>query len=531
MGHGILGPGVGAGIPIWQYWWVSQYLLGTAPGPLLQSTHLLFPIGTPLIWESPLLLALGSTLAAAVGPFWSYNSLYLISFPAAGTALYALAKRYGRSDEAAFIGAIAFMFCPPMLTQHLLGQIPETLLFTLPLLLLTLERGNLFFVGLASALACASSPYVGATAGITVAIWAAIDIRRPNLNKLLAAAIAGAVPTILFGYFPILVHAKELTGNAGTYSVSLLSWIDPLAWHPLAIFDRTGIPLEERSVFLGLTIPLLAIGAFRNHRDSIRLFLWLAAAGALLALGPHLRLAYSESPIPLPYALLETLPGFSLFRAPARFASVFWLAAALLAATGFDGWKDRIPRQWRGISHLIVAVIFMLEVGIPWAVRRTTPIADKGVYTIIAEDEGQGAVLEVPVTLHKIGNMSINAQRRMLAAPQHRNPMVAAHLARIPEGALQPFVEQDLLIELTHPHVLVPLENRRDLAARRSALTTRGKESLRELGIEWVIHHTLETKTDEKTHQAYTRLLEDSLGTPISSDAYGRKLYRIPPSF
>lgn len=72
----------------------------------------------------------------------------------------------------------------------------------------------------------------------------------------------------------------------------------------------------------------------------IAALLLLAAAGALLALG-----AYN----PLYYLLWRFVPGFDLFRGPARWLALFALAVALLAGIGLD----RLKREGRTDENLL----------------------------------------------------------------------------------------------------------------------------------------------------------------------------------
>ncbi len=91
----------------------------------------------------------------------------------------------------------------------------------------------------------------------------------------------------------------------------------------------------------------LAVRAWRRHTPEAGMHIrpvLLVIAGVLLALG-----AYS----PLTYPLWRFVPGFDLFRAPARWLELYALGAALLAALGMDGLSHlRLTRPALPARHL-----------------------------------------------------------------------------------------------------------------------------------------------------------------------------------
>ncbi len=103
--------------------------------------------------------------------------------------------------------------------------------------------------------------------------------------------------------------------------------VSPL-WRPVA-WDPFHTSPEENLLYLGLAPLLLALGAIGRdvRRDPTVLLLTALAAGTLLlALGRY---------VP-GFGLLARLPGFSFFRAPARWELGTTLALAILSGKGFD---------------------------------------------------------------------------------------------------------------------------------------------------------------------------------------------------
>lgn len=124
------------------------------------------------------------------------------------------------------------------------------------------------------------------------------------------------------------------------------------AWRPIA-WDPFHTSPEECLVHVGLVPLFLAVlAAWREWRRdaAIRLLTILAATTLLLSLGPY---------VP-GFRWLIKLPGFSFFRAPARWTLPASLALAILAGKGFDRWRSW-PRPGRAIRWLtVVAAAWVL---------------------------------------------------------------------------------------------------------------------------------------------------------------------------
>jgi hypothetical protein len=117
----------------------------------------------------------------------------------------------------------------------------------------------------------------------------------------------------------------------------------PLVWDPLHAMP------EESLTYIGL-VPLFLAGmaVVRTvRRDAaVRLLLIVALVTLILSLGP-----YAPG-----FRYLILLPGFSFFRAPARWSLVMSLALAILAGKGFDRWPEW-PRPDRALRRFIIVVV------------------------------------------------------------------------------------------------------------------------------------------------------------------------------
>ena len=166
-------------------------------------------------------------------------------------------------------------------------------------------------------------------------------------GALLALALAGVQ----------LLPTLELTGLSSRQGGLAANEVLSFSLHPLllagALLPGYGQSLfSEYVAFLPLTALLLAGWAAwqRRSEPAGRALLLLALLGLFLALGRF-------NPA---YWLLARLPGFNLFRAPARWLVLYGLGMALLAGAGLDDLRRSggLPRRALGLgSALLLALM------------------------------------------------------------------------------------------------------------------------------------------------------------------------------
>ena len=124
---------------------------------------------------------------------------------------------------------------------------------------------------------------------------------------------------------------------------------------------RAGDPFQEDFIYLGF-IPLVLIffSPAQRHKRDMLFFLLLTAAALLLALGSN---------TPLYKYIIQYLPGFSLFRIPARWLLVVNLGLAVLAGYGMETVLTQgiSRRQWMVLAAGSLAVLLIL--GLSWLWR------------------------------------------------------------------------------------------------------------------------------------------------------------------
>lgn len=230
--------------------------------------------------------------------------------------------------------------------------------------------------GLAAVLAIQVLPghfqlaFITQAACLMLVVWGLVE--RPDGARRafhqtwrLAAAIAAVVPLAAMQLLP----THELAGQVGSrrdfdylsgfasspfhlisYIAPGLFHVSPL-WRPLA-WDPFHTSPEEHLAYIGLIpffLAFLALKRFWRRDPAIRALAWVAFGTLLLSLGP-----YAPG-----FRWLIRLPGFSFFRAPARWGLATELALALLAARGFDGLLAQRPSR-RALRRFALAVVLPL---------------------------------------------------------------------------------------------------------------------------------------------------------------------------
>ena len=124
-----------------------------------------------------------------------------------------------------------------------------------------------------------------------------------------------------------LTYAQAAAG--GLAPVDLLTMLLPYGFRADPAVQWMRYPYWESTVYIGVVGLFLAVvGLVYGQRRVVLPLVGVGVAGLFLAMS-------SNAPVDL-YGLLWSLPGFSSMRAPVRYALVFELALALLAAVGVD---------------------------------------------------------------------------------------------------------------------------------------------------------------------------------------------------
>ncbi len=334
-----------------------------------------FPSRANLAWSTmdPLAGAVALPVSLALGPVVAYNVSLVLQLALAAFFARLLCLRVCENQIAALVGGACFGFSP-FLLAHSLGHLSLVTAFPAPLYFLALDRlltsnkpgwkdGTL----LGGALLLTALAHYNYTVICILAtlVVIAVDIALGGWQLLWRSwkALACGAVTFVVVFSPMLAM---LVGNAADrpkprgiehvqqYSADVLGFLIP-SWNHILLgrFARrmdlsVFVAGYEGTVYIGIVILALAVfGAIKARELGRTRWMWqaltLGVAFYLLSLGPSLRVLGHATSIPGPAALLYRLPGLDFVSAPARFAVITALAAAILVSLGITFLLERLP--------------------------------------------------------------------------------------------------------------------------------------------------------------------------------------------
>ena len=523
FGSALPGDGRDAWQNYWDYWWLRTAL---AEWRNPYQTPLLYaPYGVPLYLHTlnpfnglvtlPLQIAFGLTAA--------YNSVVILSLTLAAFFASLLVGHVSGGRRAGFVGGIIYAFGSYHFAQ-LLGHanliasewLPA---YILALLVATEARGRARLLPAFGAilslllLTFCDWQYV-LFAGVFTACYAPYHaLARRSLTPLAVAATIGGAWAIVAAPLT-LATARELRDTATArpailgaerFSADLLSFFvpSPLQTWWGAWAERVGglavAPAVERGVFLGVLPLLLALSGLWLARRRAAFWALFAALCFLLALGPILQIAgHPFGKIPLPYRLMQQIPGVNVARVPARFALLVTLALATLAGLGLVGLRARFPRLDRGalrfvVTPLLVIALLAEHLAVPYPL---TAVDEPPFYRQLAASAEPGAVLELP--------FSMTRSTSLFGQTIHGRPIIGGYLSRplaYPLLDLPPFAD--------------PANTRNDFVPAADADT--GIWSLHLAGVRWIVVLLDDPKLNRAEIDAFLR--DYAAPTPFYTDA------------
>ena len=141
-----------------------------------------------------------------------------------------------------------------------------------------------------------------------------------------------------------------------------LNLLLPSAFGNNVVGFKGGDPFEEDFIYVGFAPLALACFCLRQRRRrDMPFFLLLLVGAVLLALGRH---------TPLYQAVIQYLPGFSLFRIPARWLLAVNLALAILAGYGLETLVERGLSRRSLLACLVLLSVLGAGLALAWAFRQ-----------------------------------------------------------------------------------------------------------------------------------------------------------------
>ncbi len=383
-----------------------------------------------------------------------YNVAWLLTFALSGLGAFLLVRYVTESRSAALLAGILFAFFP--FRYHNVGLINVLAVMWIPYALLSLhvwresrERSQLLFFLAFALLQFLCSGYAGVFLLLSTVLYflvlAILNFRgtlemlseeRWPLISVAALGIMCALPFIL----PYLANAGEeigfrrTLGETALYSAHPLDFVTPAPQSLLAAVtpwaDRARHALFPGIVAIALTAFWLIRRGFHDprHRPEYVFYTVLAAAGAILALGPVL------GRIPLPFAVVfHAFPGGAFVRAPVRFATLFSLGISVLAAGGLMILANQLRSRRLGRAVVVVALgAALVELfAAPVAHFRPLPHGVPAVYQWLGMTSGDVAIAEYPMPATE-QDETVDHARYMIYALHHKKPITNGVAAFVP---------------------------------------------------------------------------------------------------
>jgi hypothetical protein len=448
----------------WNLWWVKTALLDRGVNPFF-TPDLHFPFGASLYFHTlnflPAVIALPVTVMFGIPA--AYNFLVLLSFVLSGYGAYRLAlyvlvrlehaavHDIGRLRLAAFVAGAAFAFSSYRYV-HLFGHLDLLSTQWLPLyvlfLLKAMEEGgwkNVVAASLMLSAAMLTAAYYMVFLLVFTGMASVFFLFRMGRRAMPALARTAAI-LALFALLisPLLAPMLVLGRTEGRavnpaydidrFSTDLLAFVTPSPlqplWRPIVepAYRRLVRPGGNSEViaFLGFA-PLILAGIGLAKRQAMRgLWLFLALAFALLALGPILYVAGTAAPLisyAMPYRLFALLPYGDIPRVPARYVVMTTLCLSVIAASGAAFLLSRCRQRFHIAAAALMTILAVGEnAATPTAIMMAR--APEG-FARIAQDNRPVSVIEAPIARDP-AQYSI----RMMYQTVHRKPIYGGYLAR-----------------------------------------------------------------------------------------------------
>jgi len=483
---------------LWNLWWLRESLSrGTNP---FQTDFLYYPYGADLYYHTLALPLgfIGLLPQILLGLPAAYNTVLLTAFTLSGygafrLGLYVVGRKTkderrpaSRQWLAAFLGGIVFAFTPYTL-DALKGQTEVLSLQWMPLYvemwlramddglwtmgdgpkapsLRRKDEGRRWvyasLAGLFLAIAAYSSLYYAVYLVIftlayvvykLLAAWREKAATSSSFVPAVTAAVTALVALILT--LPMVIGLIADHGNPRlavtsdtahklTQSADLLSFFAPP--HDHIIFgtwqDQPGVkepPLHDYAGLGYAALALAIIGSVAGWRGwGTKFWTGLGLLALVLAMGPELQVGRNLTGVPLPFALLQNVPGMDAIAKPERFVVLARLCMGVLATLGAVWLFDRLTKSASmatgKVGHEAVspflpfaAIFALLLVELPIHPRYMGPYSIPQGFNLLAQ-EPAGGLMELPFATQQVNVVG----QRMLYQTTHDKPIMAGYLSR-----------------------------------------------------------------------------------------------------
>jgi len=399
------------------------------------------------------------------GVILAHNAIVLSSFVLTSLAVYLLAYQETKSKPAALVAGVLFGFSAYRLHMcgwsHLLS-FQYVVMFVL-LLLRALRGSSLAAIGAGAFAACVAYNSLTHTFSAFLLALAVVAAERPT-RRIVIRQLAAVSAVALLLLLPLLweFYQSHVVRQEVWLAPLLAQGLNPLyfllpAHHPSAMagwlqtlfpggLDKLEIvawlhrmgglqPTFVRGSLGYLTLFWICVGLCRAESRLQGRRWWVAGLILLvLSLGSYLHIGdkvYTE--IPLPYWLLQQLPGISMSRTPFRLLAPALLCLSVFAAISIRDLLALLTGRWglrtRGRVALSVCIVLAVTAErAPYAPSAYVPRAS-AFSSQLAHDPGEYAIAYYPPPT----NIQL-LETPMWDQVAHRKRILIGVLARMPVG-------------------------------------------------------------------------------------------------
>lgn len=408
----------------WSYF--DANIFHPSPSTLATGEHFLGlqPIAGPVFWLT------GNAVLA-------YNVTILMVAWLTAVATFVAVGRWTASAPAAFFAGAVFAFSPVVARDF--GRMNESPVVLFPIVLLLAWRAAetprarvLVSLALVTAWQAFAGMYIAYELALTLLafspaiLWHARTQGRLGLAPLVAMGIGLAL------LVPVAVPYLSMKAGGGISSGGSTIALDLLSTSVWANFLKLG-----REV----TWPVAALAALGLAVGSKETRPLRFGLGCILVLGV-LVAAGSKSPGVFQF-FRAVVPGFENIRLPVRLLVISFLATAIASGLGvavvlgrLGAWKPRAATAASAVVLLAAVALFLRVPVSPIQVRAMPrkPV-DWQVYDFLAQQEGTGAVLELPIygSPHDAGVAVANGQY-MIGSTRHWRPLINGYSGYFPSS-------------------------------------------------------------------------------------------------
>lgn len=423
---------------LWNAYHCQRWLRGSEASVLF-SSMLFSPDGLDLTYHT---LTLINSIPMALlrdylTPAASYNSCFLLQafFSALGT--FCCLRFLGASRGWSLVGAWLFFAGPPRtshVTEHLnilsTGAIPFVVLYVEKWLARPSLASAIALAGSVAAAAYSSLYYLASSLLLILVItlprwftrsfWSEWRRRIPGIGLVLGLSSLLLAPRLV----PMLKNTAlgdRSTSHVISYSPDLSDLFEPPRTHPLLRPDVTTSRNIETQITPGITTWILLMLVVVWGSRGVRRYCAYGLGFYLLSLGPVVLLDNQPlellgRQIPLPFAVIRSLPGGGALRCSGRLAIVGMLFFAIAIGLGL---RALARKSMLGVCILLALNVFELMPA-PLPVKAISPDSFNSL-----KGSREGAVLTIPT------DWSI----RVIQFEQsyHERPLLFGFSARVPE--------------------------------------------------------------------------------------------------